>query len=143
MREIYFKSEKEKRRFLKDWHSSRPLDEKIRRVQKFSSYLDSSVLEEIVLKEHSSLNPDIINIDIKLKESLSFEDRIIIASVKGLKITLNKDISFKDKIKEVEYTLNRFNFKHQRKKLINEINMQFNGREKRIVNYVLRKKFNE
>jgi hypothetical protein len=86
-----------------------------------------------------SRNPYLIAADMKLKESLSFEDRMIIASVEWLKTFLNKDVSIKEKINEVRIIFEKFYFEHQRRKLMREIDMQLGHREKRIVNYVLKR----
>lgn len=145
MQKVYFKSEKQKRRFMKDWYSKRPLHERIRRIGTkliYSSnkdiYLEIDLLKELNLSSNSS-NTFLNILNSQFDKNLSYEDKLILASVKGIKSILSNSISIKEKIRIISSVFKNFSSENQRNKLITEINMKFNQKEKRIVDYVLKK----
>ena len=135
-----------KRRILKCWYSDRPLDEKIKRISKISKNsdikLNINILKEILREKYHNLEkcPDteyLIYLSIKMEQSLSYEEKLVISLSKRIKSIIQSDISIRRKIEEVKVILKDLPFQHQRKKLLVELS-DMSKTEKKLFDYILK-----
>jgi DNA-directed RNA polymerase subunit H (RpoH/RPB5) len=129
----------QRKRFLKCWHSNRPMQEKIRRASDILAHSDKEVYDEMTKNYPYCTSQYLAINEIEFERNLSFEDQLISAYSEKIKSILTENIALIEKIKSTENVIKKLQHKHQKDKLISILNRSLTKNESRIFRYILSK----